>query len=151
MCPNNDILSAYSDNELEGKVKLVVENHISNCNCCLQKVNTFKMLANALEDSTSDKMYEDSFKRVSNSVESLIIKKRVNVNNKRKYIVPSIGFASISLILIFAFTFFTIWGYNVSNPSVDQVAVEEETNLEETEPEITLSSPNWDNIKSVDF
>ena len=53
MCPDKETLSAFFDNELEGKTKEMVQNHIAACKECSLKIESFNSLHTLFYDELS--------------------------------------------------------------------------------------------------
>ena len=64
MCPDKETLSAFIDNELEGKVKEMVQNHINECKKCSLEVESFNSLHSLLYDELSLGRIKDAEERV---------------------------------------------------------------------------------------
>ena len=49
MCPDNQLISAYFDDELDSKWSEQVESHISSCRECSRKLEAYRQLSAVLE------------------------------------------------------------------------------------------------------
>lgn len=68
MCPDDSILSCYFDGEIEQKWRTQIENHLSTCAECQEKLNTYKRVQHALIDN-GEPDYHQSMMRVAERVE----------------------------------------------------------------------------------
>ncbi len=156
MCPNDNILSAYVDNELEGKIKEIVEEHIENCNICKEKVLVLSKLSNEiLRADFGEEYYDLSAKRVSNALVSYLesnsrsLRKDVKSKKVVKKLIPV--FATFGLSLIVLFTFFMFWGYNrdvniSSSPESIQAVIGDES-----QSYFSLEEENFDENSESDL
>ncbi len=68
MCPEDDIISAYLDGELEPSISIKVEKHIAGCEKCQEKLKTFQRISHILlEDDSPD--YLASMEKVKRRIQ----------------------------------------------------------------------------------
>ncbi len=68
MCPEDDIISAYLDGELESTVSIKVEEHIAGCERCKEKLRAFQRISHILlEDESPD--YLASMEKVKRRIQ----------------------------------------------------------------------------------
>ncbi len=68
MCPEDDIISAYLDGELDSSVSARVEEHIADCPRCKEKLRAFQRISHILlEDESPD--YLASMEKVKRRIQ----------------------------------------------------------------------------------
>ncbi len=68
MCPEDDIISAYLDGELEDSISAKVEEHIAQCDRCRKKLRAFQRISHILlEDESPD--YLASMEKVKRRIQ----------------------------------------------------------------------------------
>ena len=79
MCPDKEILSAFIDDELEGKLKDDIKNHISACKKCCLEVESFNSLHNLLSEHSLGSI-KDAEEKVWNRITPVLKPKAKKIN-----------------------------------------------------------------------
>jgi hypothetical protein len=72
MCPDKETLSAFIDNELDGNLKKIVENHINSCKKCSASVESFNFLRTLLYDELPLSQIKDAEEKVWHEIEPVV-------------------------------------------------------------------------------
>lgn len=98
MCPENDILSAYYDNELDGDFKSAIEQHLSVCGSCKNQLDTMKKVGTYIcyEENTPLMRNKEYIK--TRVFEYIAIKSRRDVWKQRIMVPVPLAITAIALV-----------------------------------------------------
>ena len=136
-CPDHELLSVYFDGELSSPWKEKMEEHISNCALCRQKLEEYRKFSLAYSDEEEMLLktaQENVWKKLQYNLPAVIPMPQRNIWRGRISI-PIPAAAAIAL-LFSALTFFAFW----ARPSQEEIprmmilASEAEYDLQESFP-----------------
>ena len=123
MCPDKETLSAFIDNEIEGKFKQIVQDHINTCEKCRQEVESFNSLHPLFYEELSLEQIKNAEERVWDKIRPVsVFKPKPDIWHRRIAIpVPVMAAAVlifISAVLSFYFTSFNKFNNNNHEPNL---------------------------------
>jgi len=98
MCPENDILSAYYDNELDGDFKSVIEQHLSVCGSCRNQMDTIEKVGTYLRPEEDTPLMRNKEYIKTRVFEYTAIKSRRDVWKQRIMIPVPLAITAIALV-----------------------------------------------------
>ncbi len=121
MCPDNEVLSAYFDNELDMLWRDKVDIHLSGCEECRKKLNSFGFIRNGLSTYKIPDIEEGKI-RVWQGIQRSRDRIRFQGFWKRRFVIPApVGISIIALFILVSGSFFIL------RPSGNSTAVAEES------------------------
>ena len=117
MCPEYEILSAYIDGEVPFPWNKQIEEHLSSCKTCSQKVESYrKVQASMLQDSEPD--YSPPMQRIWNKISELKQSNRyIRTPIWKKKISIPVPLAGVAAALVIFIGFLLVFNVMKSNPS----------------------------------
>jgi hypothetical protein len=101
MCPDKGILSAFIDNEVEGKFYKIVKQHVDFCEKCKDTVNAFVSLRTFFKEELKEADAAGAQERVWNSVNAAVTKAAFGDIWHKKVLIPFPAMAAASAFIIF--------------------------------------------------
>ena len=98
MCPDRETLSAFYDNEIEGKYRSRIENHIENCSKCRSRMNAVESASSFIKSGFDDINIPKS--RVWENIQNELDIKNVPDIWHRKINIPLPLLAAASFLII---------------------------------------------------
>ncbi len=102
MCPDRETLSAFYDNEVEGKFSITIENHIEECNKCRKDLSVMESASTLFSNALDEK--DIPVKAVWGNIQSELDRKnRPDIWHRKINIpLPLLAAASFLVIMITA-------------------------------------------------
>lgn len=120
MCPDEETLSAFIDNEIEGRFNNVIKNHIDGCKECNAKAESFISLRTLFYDELPLEKIKDAEEKVWDKIEFFVESKTKPDIWHRRIAIPLPVMAAAVLILVstvLSFYFISFNKFNSSEPA----------------------------------